>query len=170
MKVTVDIDYEGMAEQASAAPEVVASPEEVHEGLRDFYRQEGDTYRLDAAQRDEFVAYLRERVSNHATRAENARLRDQADRRMVADYVRECLRKIVRPEMLESAVKVFIADHKFGLRDGRVIVVGRRGTEEAELAAINWIADEGAPLARPAPAAEAPGSLAAEIASLRKLH
>lgn len=164
----VDIDLEGVLKGAQEMPEEIASLEDVPEGLRGFYRQNGDRHTLDRAQRDALMTNVSRALEDHELRSENTRLKDDSNRRLVVEAVREQLGRFVRPELMPAAVALFVSQHKFGLRDGKVVVVGRRGREEAEMAAVNWIAEEGEAYAAPE-RAEA-GGFAAEVARLKNLH
>ncbi|MBY4607059.1 hypothetical protein K6M90_05180 [Rhizobium sp. 9T] len=88
-------------------------------------------------------------LEDHQLRSENTRLKDEGNRRLVVETEREQLERFVRPALMAGAVALFVPQYKFGLRDGKVVVVGRRGREEAEMAAINWIAEEGESYAAP---------------------
>lgn len=164
----VDIDLEGVLAGAQEMPEEIASIEDVPEGLRGFYRQNGDRLKLDHAQRDALVANVSRTLEDDQLRGENTRLKDERNRRLVVEMVREQLARFVKPELMAGAVALFVSQHKFGLKDGKVVVVGRRGREEAEMAAVNWLAEEGEAYAAPE-RAEA-GGFAAEVARLRKMH
>jgi len=168
MKVTVDLDLEEVVKRAQELPEEIARPEDVAEGLRSYYRQDGERLRLDTAQRDELVAHLSDRIDKYALQAENTRLKDESRRRQVVEYVRAGLAaRHVKPELLDAAVALFISQHKFGLKDGKVIAVGQRGSEEAELAAVNWIADQGEAYTAAASGGVDTGGFAAQVARLR---
>ncbi|RUM18557.1 hypothetical protein EFD56_13900 [Rhizobium phaseoli] len=164
----VDIDLESVLTSAQEMPEEIASLEDVPEGLRGFYRQNGDRLKLDHAQRDALMANVSRALEDHQLRGENAQLKDESNRRRVVETVREQLGRYVKPELMPGAVALFMSQHKFGLKNGKVVVVGRRGREEAEMAAVNWIADEGEAYAAPE-RAEA-GGFAAEVARLKNLH
>jgi hypothetical protein len=171
MKVTVDLDLEDVVKRAKELPEEIARPEDVAEGLRSYYRQDGERLRLDTVRRDELVAHLSDRIDKHALQAENTRLKDEGRRRKVVEYVRMGLAaQSVRPELLDAAVALFIAQHKFGLKDGKVIAVGQRGAEEAELAAVNWIADQGEAYVGSASSGADTGGFAAQVARLKSMH
>ncbi|AFL52211.1 HD superfamily phosphohydrolase YqeK [Sinorhizobium fredii] len=88
-------------------------------------------------------------MEDHRLRSENTRLKEEGNRRRVVETVREHLSRRIRPELLNGAVAQFIAEHKFGIKDGKVVIYGTRGREEAEMAAINWIAEEGEAYAAP---------------------
>ncbi|TBC94159.1 hypothetical protein ELH26_09105 [Rhizobium leguminosarum] len=164
----VDIDLEGVLTSAQEMPEEITSIEDVPEGLREFYKQNGDRLKLDHAQRDALVANVSRALEDNKLRGENNQLKDESNRRRVVETVREQLARFVKPELMPGAVALFMSQHKFGLKDGKVVVVGRRGREEAEMAAVNWIAEDGEAYAAPA-RAEA-GGFAAEVARLKNLH
>lgn len=164
----VDIDLEGVLKGAQEMPEEIAALDEVPEGVRSFYRQNGERLTLDHAQRDALVANVSRALEDYTLRTENTRLKDEGNRRRVVETVREHLSRRVRPELLNGAVAQFIAEHKFGIKDGKVDIYGKRGREEAEMAAINWVADEGEAYAAPQ-RAEA-GGFAAEVARLKNMH
>lgn len=164
----VDIDLEGVLKGAQEMPEEIASLEDVPEGLREFYRQNGDRHTLDHAQRDALITNVSRALEDHELRSENTRLKDDSNRRLVVEAVREQLGRFVRPELMPAAVALFVSQHKFGLKNGKVVVVGRRGREEAEMAAVNWIAEEGE--AYTAPERAEAGGFAAEVARLKNLH
>ncbi|NEJ25706.1 hypothetical protein GR247_37320 [Rhizobium leguminosarum] len=82
--------------------------------------------------------------------------------------VKASLARFVKPELMPGAVALFISQHMFGIKDGKVVIVGRRGREEAEMAAVNWIAEDGEAYAAPQHA-EA-GGFAAEVARLKNLN
>ncbi|TAY87950.1 hypothetical protein [Rhizobium leguminosarum] len=164
----VDIDLEGVLNGAQEMPEEIASLEDVSEGLRGFYRQNGDRHTLDHAQRDALLANVSRALEDHQLRSENTRLKDEGNRRLVVDTVREPLGRFVRPELMPAAVALSVSQHKFGLRNGKVVVAGRRGREEADMAAVNWLADEGEAYATPE-RAEA-GGFAVDVARLKNLH
>ncbi|WP_414815244.1 hypothetical protein [Rhizobium sp. IY2] len=164
----VEIDLEGVLTSAQDMPEEVASIEDVPEGLRDFYKQSGDRLKLDHAHRDALVANVSRALEDDKLRGENAQLKDESNRRRVVETVREQLAKFVRPELMPGAVALFMSQHKFGIKDGKVFILGRRGREEAEMAAVNWVAEDGEHYAAP-DRAEA-GGFAAEVARLKNLH
>ncbi|MBB2674694.1 UNVERIFIED_ORG: hypothetical protein GGE44_004272 [Rhizobium esperanzae] len=164
----VDIDLEGVLTEAQEMAEEISSLEDVPEGLRGFYRRNGDRHTLDHAQRDALVANVSRALEDNRLRDENAKLKDESNRRRVVETVREQLARFVKPELMPAAVALFMSQHKFGLKNGKVVVVGRRGREEAEMAAVNWIAEDGEAYAAPE-RAEA-GGFAAEVARLKNLH
>ncbi len=164
----VDIDLEGVLKGAQEMPEEIALLDDVPEGLRCFYRPNGDRLTLDHAQRDALVANVSRALEDYTLRTENMRLKDEGNRRRVVETVREHLSRRVKPELLNGAVAQFISEHKFGIKDGKVVIYGTRGREEAEMAAINWITDEGEAYAAPQ-RAEA-GGFAAEVARLKNMH
>lgn len=161
----VDIDLEGVLKGAQEMPEEIASLEDVPEAIRSFYQQTGDRFTLDRAQRDALVSNVSRALEDYQLRGENTRLKDESNRRRVVETVREHLSRRIRPDLLDGAVALFISQHKFGIKDGKVVIYGSRGREEAEMAAVNWIANEGEAYAAPE-RAEA-GGFAAEIAKLK---
>lgn len=62
-------------------PEEIASLDDVPDGLRCFYRQNGDRLTLDHAQRDALVANVSRTLEDHRLRSENTRLKDEGNRR-----------------------------------------------------------------------------------------
>lgn len=166
----VEIDLESVIKSAQELPTEISRIDDLHCDLQSFYRQDGEVMRLDVSRRDELVAYLSGRLESYNLHQENAKLKDEGNRRQVTEMVRSQLSRFVKPELMTAAVALFIAQHKFGLKDGKVIVVGKRGREEAEIAAINWITDDGEYFSARGATDTAVGGFAAEIARLKKMH
>ncbi len=166
----VDIDLEGVLRSAQEMPNEISHMEDVHPDLQAFYRQDGDRLRLDTSHRDEFIAHLSSRLESYNLQQENAKLKDEGNRRQVVEMVRGQLSRFVKPELMSAAMALFISQHKFGLKDGKVTVVGKRGREEAEMAAINWIMDDGEPFSSRGAHDSISGGFSAEVSRLKNMH
>lgn len=142
MKVTVDLG--AVLRNARELPDELAALTEVEPALREYYSEKDGRIVIDADRRAALVSHLSDIVERGTLAADNAKLRDQQNRRQVVEVVRSHLAKSVRPELLDAAVATFMAQHKFGIHEGKVIVVGKQGRSDAEMAAVNWIDDDGA--------------------------
>ncbi|MBA4797917.1 MAG: hypothetical protein H2043_10985 [Rhizobiales bacterium] len=166
----IEIDFAKILKAASELPEEADSPEAIgDEGLRTLYKETDGRWVLDREAHRVMVGQLKAAAERDELEAENRRLRDQSDRRLVVDHVRQSLAKMgVRPELLGAATAQFLSAHKCAVRDGKVIVEGKLGRTDAELAAVSWLADE--PEAYTAPPVATTGGFAAEVARLKKMH
>ncbi|MGO4316341.1 hypothetical protein [Agrobacterium sp. MCAB5] len=167
----VDIDLEGVLKSAQELPNEVSRVDDVHSDLQEFYRQDGEKLRLDTSRRDEFVSHLSSRLESYNLQQENAKLKDERNRRQVVEVVKSQLSRFVKPELMPAAVALFISQHKFSLKDGGVIVIGKVGTADAEISAIKWINDEGFAFKTTKTQSNADSGFSAQINSLKdKFH
>lgn len=137
--MNINIDMAELLEQAKAMPDEVASLEELAPGLRPYYGEEDGRVRIDANRRKALVDHLAGLAENDRLATENKKLQDAHNRRLVVDAVRSQLTSRVKPELINAAVSTFISQHKFGIFEGKVIVVGKLGSAEAELALVRWM-------------------------------
>ncbi|MBP1844465.1 hypothetical protein J2046_002724 [Rhizobium petrolearium] len=169
--MNIKIDMTEILRQAQELPDEITTLDEIDPALREYYAEADGKIRINADRRKELIAHLSDVVERGNVMAENAKLRDQQNRRLVADTIRTQLARFVKPELLSAAVTVFMSQHKFGIRDEKVIVLGKLGISEAAMAAVNWIEDEGEVFS-PGKWADsaAPGGFSAEIAKLKNVH
>jgi hypothetical protein len=114
-------------------------------GLRSHYVERDGKFHLDGEWRSEFVDNLKDTLDRNRVHTEARSLDALQKRQRVAKEVRSHLAKQVAPEMLRAATADFMAQHKFAFRGDRVVIVGKLGEMDAELAAITWAADSGEP-------------------------
>lgn len=167
----INIDFAEVVRAASELPEEVGSPDEVgDEVFRSLYTETDGRYILDRNSHRAMVTQLTAAAERDQLEDENHRLKDQQKRSRVAEVVRQNLAKAgVKPELMDGAVAHFISRHRFGLKDDRVVVEGRLGTADAEMAAVRWIATDGEAYAAPARTALT-GGFSEQVASLKKMH
>lgn len=75
-------------------------------------------------------------------RTEARNLDEVQKRQRIVAEVKRHLERFVRPEMMRAAVADFIAQHKFAFRGDRVVVIGKLGEADAELAAVTWATEQ----------------------------
>ena len=166
--MNVIIDLGAALRNARELPDELAALTEVEPALRDYYSEKGGRIVIDADRRAALVSHLSDIVERGTLAADNAKLRDQQNRRQVVEVVRGHLSKSVKPDLLDAAVVTFMSQHKFGIRNGEVIVVGKHGRSDAEMAAVNWIDDEGAAFSPGAQGDQSvPGGFGAQVARIR---
>lgn len=167
----INIDFAEVVRAASELPEEIGSPDEVGDDVfRSLYTETDGRYVLDRQGHRAMVMQLTAAAERDQLEEENRRLKDQQKRSRVVETVRQSLTKAgVKPELMDGAVAHFISRHKFCLKDERVIVEGKIGTTDAEMAAVRWIATDGEPYAAPARTALT-GGFFEMVASLKKIH
>ena len=69
----------------------------------------------------------------------------QKRQRVLAEVKTHLAKQGVKPELMRAAAADFIAQHQFAFRGDRVVVIGRLGEADAELAAVSWATEHGAP-------------------------
>jgi hypothetical protein len=145
MTMLVNIDLEGVLEQAEALPETTATLDGIAPGLRPHYSERDGKFHLDGEWRAEFVEHPKDALDRNRVRTQARSLDELQKRQGVVKEVRSQLAKQVAPEMLRAATADFMAQHKFAFRGNRVPIVGKLGEMDAELAAITWATDSGEP-------------------------
>ncbi len=163
----LNIDMTDVLTQAKDMPAEIASLDEVEPGLRGYYAEQDGRIRLDADRHKALLDHLGDLAERDRLASDNAKLQDTQNRRLVADTVRAHLSPFVKAGMLDSAVTVFMAQHKFGIRNGKVIVVGKLGRSDTEMAAIRWMEDDGSTFTPGHNPSGAPGGFSAQIHKLK---
>lgn len=108
-------------------------------GLRHIYREEGGKLVLyKKLRRLRGADYARYRQRGNLE-IKNKRLKDSRDCMAVTEVV--CRAKVAanfRAELLDATTAHFMTQHRFAVRDGKVLIVGRAGISDVLAAAVQW--------------------------------
>lgn len=140
---TYTIDWEECLEAALSMDDDLPLGTDIEPRLSDYYSEADGKLVLDRTRRDALVAEIKRHRDHEKLESENRRLKDERDRAVVTKEVRRAMVAAnFRPEFLDAAIAHFMSQHRFAIRDGKVLVVGRAGPGDALSAAVQW-ADSG---------------------------
>lgn len=134
-----DFDWEGLRERALALESEVAPGTELEAGVRSLYREQDGKLVLDTTLRDDLVAQVTREIKRDKLETENKRLKDERDRQTVTEALRAALTSVhVKPELMDAAMALHLAQNKFTIRDGKVYMAAKGGVVDPLSAAVQW--------------------------------
>ncbi|MGV3553205.1 hypothetical protein [Rhizobium sp.] len=164
----VNIDYEGVLEQAEKLPETTTTLDSIPPGVHAYYTERDGEYHIDKEWRSGLVEEMKKVLEEGRVRTSARNMEEVQKRQRVVAEVKRCLERFVRPEMMRAAVSDFMAQHQFAFRGDKVVVIGKLGESDAELAAVTWATEQqGQPLIQQR--AKPDSTFTAAVAKLR-LH
>lgn len=142
----VKIDLEGVLAAAEALPETSPSLEGIAPGMQEHYVERDGQFHLDTEWRAGLVDHMKDVLERDQLRSEARNSEElQKRQRIVSEVKAELAKQGVKPELLRAATADFMAQHQFAFRGERVVVIGRLGEADAELAAVSWATECGEP-------------------------